>query len=76
MAAQIRARRITATAWIILAHLVTLLLRVLGDPGFRMTPAGPENVLVRPVRQKTCRIRYQLAGVGFGPDNAGNKLIR
>jgi hypothetical protein len=47
----------------------------MGDPGFRMTPAGPENVLVRPVRQKTCRIRYLLAGVGFGPANAGNKLI-
>jgi hypothetical protein len=51
MAAQIRAGRITATAWIILTHFVTLLLRV-GDPGFRMTQAGPENVLVRPVRQK------------------------
>jgi len=30
----------------------TLLLRVVGDPGFGMASSGPENVLVRPARQK------------------------
>jgi hypothetical protein len=49
-----------------LTHPATLLLRVVGDPGFRMASSGPENVLVRPARQKPPirRIQYLFRGRG------------
>jgi hypothetical protein len=49
-----------------LMHPATLLLRVVGDPGFRMASSGPENVLIRPARQKPPirRIQYLFRGRG------------